>query len=59
MQEKIVSLESNINSAEQYGRRNNMEINRIPNSISDGNLESTVINVLSKATNVHVTADDI
>ena len=59
MQETIVSLESNINSAEQYGRRNNMEINRIPNSISDGNLESTVINVLSKATNVHVTADDI
>ena len=59
MQETIVSLESKINSAEQYGRQNNMEINRIPNSISDGNLESTVINVLSKATNVHVTADDI
>ena len=59
MQETIVSLESKTNSAEQYGRRNNMEINRIPNSISDGNLESTVINVLSKATNVHVTADDI
>ena len=59
MQETIVSLEPKINSAEQYGRRNNMEINRIPNSISDGNLESTVINVLSKATNVHVTADDI
>ena len=36
-----------------------MEINGIPNSISDDNLESTVINVLSKATNVHVTADDI
>ena len=59
LQETIVSLEPKINSAEQYGRRNNMEINRIPNSISDGNLESTVINVLSKATNVHVTADDI
>ena len=36
-----------------------MEINGIPNSISDDNLESAVINVLSKATNVHVTADDI
>ena len=35
-----------------------MESNGIPNSISDDNLESTVINVLSKATNVHVTADD-
>ena len=36
-----------------------MEINGIPNSISDDNLESTVINVLSKATNAHVTAVDI
>ena len=36
-----------------------MEINGIPNSISDGNIKSTVINVLSKATNVHVTADYI
>ena len=36
-----------------------MEINGIPNSISDDNLESTVINVLSKPKNVHVTADDI
>ena len=36
-----------------------MEINGIPNSVSDDNLESTVVNVLSKATNVHVTVDDI
>ena len=57
--EEIISLESKSNSVEQYGRQNNMEINGIPNSISDDNLESTVTNVLSKATNVHVTADDI
>ena len=36
-----------------------MEIHGIPNSISDDNLESTVMNVLSKATNVQVTADEI
>ena len=36
-----------------------MEINGIPNSISDDNLESTVINVLSKATNAHVTAETL
>ena len=35
---------------------NNMAINGIPNSISNDSLESIVINVLSKATNVHVTA---
>ena len=33
-----------------------MEINGIANSISDDNLETTVINVLSKVANVHVTA---
>ena len=32
-----------------------MEINGIPGSISNDNLKSTVINVLSKATNVLVT----
>ena len=57
--EKIISLESKSNVAEQYGRQNNIEINGIPNTISDDNLELTVINVFSKATNVHVTADDI
>ena len=36
-----------------------MAINGITNSISDDNLESTIINVASKATNVHVTVDDI
>ena len=59
LQEKIVSVEFKSNSAEQYGRQNNIEINGIPNSISHDNLESTVIDVLSKATNVHVTANDI
>ena len=36
-----------------------MEINGIPNSISDDKLESTVINVLSlvKLLNVHVTSE--
>ena len=59
LQEKIISIESKSNSVEQYGGRNNTEINGILNSISDNNLESTVVNVLSKAKNVHVTADDI
>ena len=59
LQEAIISFESNSNSVEQNGRQNNMEINGIPNSISDDNIESTVINVLSKARNKHVTADDI
>ena len=30
---------------EQYSRRNNMEISRIPNSIRDEDLENTVISI--------------
>ena len=45
---KIISLESKSNSAEQYDRRNKNEINGIPNSISDDNLESNVIIVKLK-----------
>ena len=59
MQGKNINLESKSNSAEQYGRRNNIGITGVSNSISGDNLELTVINVLSKATNVYVTADDI
>ena len=59
LQEKIICFESKSKSVEQYCRLNNMEINGILKSISDDNLESIVINVLSKATNAYVTADDI
>ena len=45
LQEKSINLESKSNFVEQYVQRNNMEFNRKPNSISDDNLESTVINV--------------
>ena len=44
----IIGLESKSNSVEQCDRRNKNEINRIPNSISDDNLESNVINVKLK-----------
>ena len=59
LQEKIISLEPKSSLVKQYGRRKNMEINGIPNSMSDDNLKSTVINVLIRATNVHVTVNDI
>ena len=39
--------------------QNKIEINGIPNSISDDNLKSTVTNILSNATNAYVTAVDI
>ena len=59
LREKIISLESKSNSVEQYVRWNTMVIHGIPNIISDDILESTAFNVLSKAINVYVRADDI
>ena len=70
LQEKIITLESKSNSVEQYVRatqlnnmskicQNKIEINGIPNSISDDNWKSTVTNILSNATNAYVTAVDI
>ena len=59
LQEKIIILESKSKSVEQYGRRSNIETTGIPNSVSDDNLESTVMNVFRKSTSVYVMADDI
>ena len=39
---KIVKLETEQNSLAQYGRRNNIVISGIPDSIDDSNLENTI-----------------
>ena len=43
LEKKVISLEENSNSLEQYGRRNNLEITGIPNDIEDQNLEEKVL----------------
>ena len=45
---KVISLEENSNSLEQYGRRNNLEITGIPDDVFDQNLEEKVIEILDK-----------
>ena len=45
---KIVNLESKYNSLEQYGRRNNLEISGIPDSIEQSNLEDKVVQIFDK-----------
>ena len=42
---RIVSLESNHNMLEQYGRRNNIEITGIPDTVEDNELENKVIEI--------------
>ena len=45
LEEKIIYLEKNQAKGEQYSRRNNVEISRIPNSIPDKDLENTVTSI--------------
>ena len=45
----IVSLESNHFMLEQYGRRNNIEITGIPDTVQDNELENKVIGILKKS----------
>ena len=42
---KVVSLEANHNILEQYGRRNNIEITGIPDTVQDNQLENKVIEI--------------
>ena len=57
LENKLVSLETSINALEQYGRRNNLVLNGIPDTIAD-ELKSTVISVLGDI-DVEVESSDI
>ena len=47
MEKKVVSLETKLNHLDQYGRRNNLVLSGIPNTVEDKDLESTVSSILS------------
>ena len=55
---KVISLEENSNSLEQYGQTNNLEIHGIPDDVFDQNLEEKVIEILDKI-DVNVYRKDI
>ena len=46
LENKLVSLETPTNALEQYGRRNNLVLSGIPDTIADDEFESTIISVL-------------
>ena len=58
LENKILSLESEHNSLEQYGRCNKIEITGIPDSVPDQNLEEKVVHILNEIT-VNVSPKDI
>ena len=65
LQKKVESLEeqlseniTNINKIDQYNRRNNIEIQGIPSSVSDNDLEKKVIDIF-KCLNINIQTSDI
>ena len=48
LESKVITLESDHNSLEQYGRRNNIEISGILDTVPDQNLEQKVIEILDE-----------
>ena len=58
LENKVLTLESEHNSLEQYGRRNNIEITGIPNNVPDQNLEEKVVDILNEIS-VDVSPKDI
>ena len=48
LENKVLILESEPNSWEQYGRRNNIEISGIPDNVSDQILEEKVVDIINK-----------
>ena len=47
LESKVTSLEINQNELEQYGRRNNIEVSGIPDSVKDSCLEEKIISVFT------------
>ena len=57
MEDKITDLEIQNNNVYQYGRKNNVEISGIPQSVSDNQLEEKVVGIL-KAIDVNITSNE-
>ena len=58
LENKVLTLESEHNSLEQYGRQNNTEITGIPDKVPDQNLEEKVVDILNEIS-VDVSPKDI
>ena len=58
LESNVISLESDLNSLEQYGRRNNIKISGILDTVPDQNLEQKVIQILDEI-DVSVSPNDI
>ena len=51
LENKILTLESEHNSLEQYGHLSNIKITGLPDSVPDQNLEEKVVDILNESVN--------
>ena len=58
LENKVILIEASQNMLEQYGRRNNIDISGIPDSVGQSSLEEKVVSVFSNI-GVDVTSNDI
>ena len=58
LEQRLVAFESSTNNLEQYGRRNNIVISGIPDSVDINHLEESVTEILSDI-DVKVTSNDL
>ena len=58
LEKKLNDQECYISKIDQYSRRNNIEIQGIPKTVKDVNLESKVIGIFS-ALNIMITSKDV
>ena len=58
LDKKVISMEENSNSLDQYGQRNNLEITGIPDDVDDQNLEKEVVEILGTI-DVNVSSKDM
>ena len=58
LEQKLIEFETSTNKLEQYGRRNNIIISGIPDSVNTEDLEESVTEILSDI-DVYVTTNDI
>jgi len=58
LEDRLVNVEQNVESNNQYNRRNNLEISGIPNHVNDDELETKVIEIFDSI-NIDVCPNDI
>lgn len=58
LETRIITMESENHALQQYGRQNNIELNGIPYSVADSDIEKEVIDIF-KSMDIHVLPNDI